>query len=76
MTDDEQDRSIHDEPSRDLSRRDFVALSLAAGLAAAAGEQASAAELPVIETNVDDQDAGRHRATRPSSIRRPARIRA
>jgi len=38
----------------DLSRRDFVALSLAAGLAAAAGEKlASAAELPVQVTNVD-----------------------
>jgi carboxymethylenebutenolidase len=39
---------------KDLSRRDFVALSLAAGLAAAAGEKlASAAELPVQVTNVD-----------------------
>src|SRR3954462_10791711 len=38
----------------DLSRRDFVALSLAAGFAAAAGEQlASAAELPVMTMNVD-----------------------
>jgi carboxymethylenebutenolidase len=38
----------------DLSRRDFVTLSLAAGLAAAAGEKlASAAELPVQVTNVD-----------------------
>ena len=38
----------------DLSRRDFVALSLAAGLAAAAGEQlVSAAELPVMAMNVD-----------------------
>ncbi len=38
----------------DLSRRDFVALSLAAGLAAAAGEKlTSAAELPVQVTNVD-----------------------
>ena len=38
----------------DLSRRDFVALSLAAGLAAAAGEQlASAAALPVMAMNVD-----------------------
>ena len=38
----------------DLSRRDFVALSLAAGLAAAAGEDlASAAELPVQVANVD-----------------------
>src|SRR5476649_42218 len=38
----------------DLSRRDFVALSLAAGIAAAAGEQlVSAADLPVTVTNVD-----------------------
>ena len=50
MTDDEQDRSIHDEPSRDLSRRDFFALSVAAGLAAAT-VAASAAESPVSETN-------------------------
>ena len=52
MTDDEQDRSIHDEPSRDLSRRDFFVLSVAAGLAAAT-VAASAAELPVIATNVE-----------------------
>ena len=40
--------------NNDLSRRDFVALSLAAGLAAAAGQQlASAAALPVTATNVD-----------------------
>ena len=40
--------------SNDLSRRDFVALSLAAGLVAAAGETlASAAELPVQVTSVD-----------------------
>ncbi len=38
----------------DLSRRDFVALSLAAGFAAAAGEQlVSAAALPVMAMNVD-----------------------
>ena len=38
----------------DLSRRDFVALSLAAGLAAAGGDKlVSAAELPVTVTNVD-----------------------
>lgn len=38
----------------DLSRRDFVALSLAAGVAAAAGEKlASAAELPIQVSNVD-----------------------
>jgi len=40
--------------TNDLSRRDFVALSLAAGLAAAAGETlASAAELPVQVSSVD-----------------------
>jgi carboxymethylenebutenolidase len=39
--------------NNDLSRRDFVALSLAAGLAAAAGEQlASAAEMPVQVDNI------------------------
>jgi carboxymethylenebutenolidase len=52
MTDDQQDRSIHDEPSRGLSRRDFVALSVAATLAAAR-VAASAAELPVIESSVE-----------------------
>ena len=40
--------------NNDLSRRDFVALSLAAGLAAAAGDQTvSAADLPVMAMNVD-----------------------
>ena len=51
MTDDKQDRERNDESSSDLSRRDFVGLSLAAGLAAATGS-ASAAELPVVETHV------------------------
>ena len=51
MTDDKQDHERNDESLSDLSRRDFVALSLAAGLAAAT-DSASAAELPVIETNV------------------------
>ena len=38
----------------DLSRRDFVALSLAAGIAAAAGDQlVSAADLPVTVSNVE-----------------------
>ena len=37
----------------DLSRRDFVALSLAAGLAAAADNVVSAAELPVEAVDVD-----------------------
>src|SRR5258705_13604201 len=48
----EQDQSNDDAPSRDLSRRDFVALSVAAGLAAATGA-ASAAEMPVTETSVE-----------------------
>jgi carboxymethylenebutenolidase len=47
MTDDNQDH----ERNSDLSRRDFVALSVAAGLAAATGS-ASAAALTVVETNV------------------------
>jgi len=46
-----KDHENNDAPLSDLSRRDFVALSLA-GLAAAAGS-ASAAELPVVETNVE-----------------------
>src|SRR3979490_2434368 len=50
MTDIDQERE--DAPLSDLSRRDFVALSLAAGLAAATAS-ASAAELPVTETNVE-----------------------
>src|SRR5438874_6381633 len=37
---------------KDLSRRDFVAMSIAAGLVAAAGS-ASAADLQVVETNVE-----------------------
>jgi carboxymethylenebutenolidase len=42
------------EEKSDLSRRDFVTLSLAAGLAAAAGDQmVSAADLPVMAMNVD-----------------------
>src|SRR6202051_980354 len=52
MADDKREHERDDDSSSDLSRRDFVALSLAAGLAAAAGA-ASAAELPVVETNVE-----------------------
>jgi carboxymethylenebutenolidase len=52
MTDDKKDNERDDEAPSDLSRRDFVALSLAAGIAAAAGP-ASAAELPVVETSVE-----------------------
>ena len=50
MTNKDQERD--DAPLSDLSRRDFVAFSLAAGLAAAAGS-VSAAELPVVEANIE-----------------------
>ena len=43
----------NEESTTDLSRRDFVALSLTAGLVAATASLASAAALPVIETNVE-----------------------
>ena len=43
---------MNDTSLGDLSRRDFVALSVVAGLAAAAG-LASATDLPVVETSVD-----------------------
>jgi carboxymethylenebutenolidase len=51
MTDKKDDHEEHDELSSDLSRRDFVAMSLAAGLAAATAPT-SAAALPVVETDV------------------------
>jgi carboxymethylenebutenolidase len=52
MTDERHDHDEQDELSSDLSRRDFVAMSLAAGIAAATAG-ASAAELPVVETDVE-----------------------
>src|SRR4051794_17661974 len=52
MTDDQRDLEGTDASTSDLSRRDFFAFSLAAGLAAAAGS-AAAADLPVTETNVE-----------------------
>src|SRR5213594_1030652 len=52
MTDEKPDHKENTEPSGDLSRRDFVAISVAAGIVSAAGS-ASAAELPVTETNVE-----------------------
>jgi carboxymethylenebutenolidase len=52
MKDQTHDQYDQDEQGSDLSRRDFVALSLAAGVAAAA-LPAAAAELPVVETMVD-----------------------
>jgi carboxymethylenebutenolidase len=51
MMDDKHDSEKFDQAITDLSRRDFIALSVAASLAAAAGS-ASAAALPVVETNV------------------------
>jgi carboxymethylenebutenolidase len=52
IMDEKREHEEQNDIARDISRRDFVAMSLAAGLAAAAGA-ASAAELPVVETNVD-----------------------
>lgn len=43
---------MDEKDTNDLSRRDFVALSVAAGIAAAAGS-AAAADLPIVETNVE-----------------------
>jgi carboxymethylenebutenolidase len=52
MAEKEKDRKPDDEQSRGLSRRDFIALSAAAGFAAAGGS-ASATELPIIQASVD-----------------------
>jgi carboxymethylenebutenolidase len=52
MTGEKKDQKRDDEQLSGLSRRDFVALSLAAGFAAAVGSVA-AGELPVVETDVD-----------------------
>ncbi len=52
MADATDDQGVKLERPNDPSRREFVAMSIAAGLAAAAGS-ASAAELPVVETTVE-----------------------
>ena len=52
MADEKPDLNANAEIPDDPSRREFVAMSIAAGLAAAAGS-AAAAELPVVETNVE-----------------------
>jgi carboxymethylenebutenolidase len=49
--DDKRDSKKLDEAVTDLSRRDFIALSVAGGLAAAAGSALGAAQ-PVVETDV------------------------
>ena len=53
MTDEKRNPDDNNESTTDLSRRDFVALTLAAGLAAAADNMVSAAELPVEAVNVE-----------------------
>lgn len=52
MADEKPDRDSNEGTPEDPSRREFVAMSIAAGLAAAAGS-ASAADLPVVEKNVE-----------------------
>src|SRR5579864_8234171 len=52
MTEDQKNQQKNDAQSGDIARRDFVTLSVAAGLAATAGS-ASAAGLDVVETNVE-----------------------
>jgi carboxymethylenebutenolidase len=52
MADEERDDRTSVETVNELSRREFVTMSVAAGLAIAAGS-ASAAEMPVVETNVE-----------------------
>jgi carboxymethylenebutenolidase len=56
MADDTENSDSNCPPPGDLSRRDFVALTFAAGLAATAGP-ASAAEAPVVEMNVEVKTA-------------------
>lgn len=51
MADEKHDQNANVEASNDLSRREFVAMSAAAGLAIAAGS-ASGAEQPVVESSV------------------------
>jgi carboxymethylenebutenolidase len=54
MADEKHDQNV--EAPNELSRREFVAMSVAAGIAAAAGS-ASAAELQVVESNVEVKTA-------------------
>jgi carboxymethylenebutenolidase len=53
MTDKMKDPGATQDSTGDVSRRDFVALSVAAGLAAATEKLVSAAELPLQESKVD-----------------------
>jgi carboxymethylenebutenolidase len=56
MTEKKSDQTANYEAPSDLSRREFVALSVAAGLAAAT-TSVSGAELPVVEQNVEVKTA-------------------
>src|SRR5882672_6015922 len=56
MTDEKPDHTTNPDSQGDLSRREFVALTVAAGLAAAA-TSVSAADLPVVEQNVEIKTA-------------------
>src|SRR5258705_5591966 len=51
MSDENPRQKANDDDWNELSRREFVTMSVAAGIVAAAGS-ASAADLPVVETNV------------------------
>ena len=53
MTDEKRIPAENADATADVSRRDFVAMSMTAGLAVAAGSLTSAAELPVAEVNVN-----------------------
>lgn len=56
MSNEKQDHEENNESTGDLSRRDFVAMSVAASIVAAAGS-VSAADMPVTETMVDVKTA-------------------
>ncbi len=58
MANDPKDPKNNDESTSDLHRRDFVAMSVAAGLAAAGS--ASGAGMPVVETDVEIKTARWH----------------
>src|SRR5262245_20434930 len=53
MTDEKRTDDTKDDSGSGLSRRDFVAMSLSAGIAAATASSASGAPLQVVEKNVD-----------------------
>jgi len=53
MTDTKHEPQENTKATADVSRRDFVAMSITAGLAVAAGNLASAAELSIAEVNVN-----------------------